>query len=171
MDISYATSWPSFYTATINSWKPLLHDDRYKDVIIASLQFLVNTGRIRLNAFVIMSNHIHVIWQALDDYELESVQTSFKKFASLQFLQLLKNEEKLQDYKVNAADRKHHFWKRNSLMIELFTPKVFRQKLDYIHQNPVAAGLCNNAEEYTYSSASFYEVGEDCFNMLEHYAG
>ena len=77
MDVSYATSWPSFYTATINSWKPLLHDDRYKDVIIASLQFLVNTGRIRLNAFVIMSNHIHVIWQALDDYELESVQTSF----------------------------------------------------------------------------------------------
>ena len=72
---------------------------------------------------------------------------------------------------MNAADRKHHFWKRNSLMIELFTPKVFRQKLDYIHQNPVAAGLCNNAEEYTYSSASFYEVGEDCFNMLEHYAG
>ena len=90
MDVSYATSWPSFYTATINSWKPLLHDERYKDVIITSLQFLVNTDRIRLNAFVIMSNHIHVMWQALGDYELETVQTSFRKFTSLQFLCLLK---------------------------------------------------------------------------------
>ena len=77
MDVSYATSWPSFYTATINSWKPLLHDDRYKNIIIASLQFLVNTGKIRLNAFVIMSNYIHVIRQALGDYELETVQTIF----------------------------------------------------------------------------------------------
>ena len=149
----------------------MLHDDRYKDVIIASLQFLVNTGRIRLNAFVIMSNHIHVIWQALGDYELKTVQTSFKKFTSLQFLYLPKNEEKLQDYEVNASDRKHHFWKRNSLGIALFTPQVFQQKLDYIHQNPVAAGLCNYAKEYKYSSALFYEAGEDCFNMLEHYAG
>ena len=72
---------------------------------------------------------------------------------------------------MNAANRKHHFWKRNSSGIALFTPKVFRQKLDDINQNSVTAGLCNYAEDYKYSSALFYEVGEDCFNMLEHYAG
>ena len=72
---------------------------------------------------------------------------------------------------MNAADRKHHFWKRNSLGIALFTPKVFQQKLDDIHHNPAAAGLCNYAEDYKYSSALFYKVGEDCFNMLEHMQG
>ena len=55
--------------------------------------------------------------------------------------------------------------------IELFTEKAFLQKLEYIHQNPVAAGLVNFAEEYKYSSAKFYFEGRDEFNMVTHYSG
>jgi REP element-mobilizing transposase RayT len=58
--MKYPTFWPQFYTATILEWKPLLKQDKYKDVIIESLRFLVNEKRIKLYAFVIMSNHIHL---------------------------------------------------------------------------------------------------------------
>ena len=52
----YPENWPQFYTATIDGWKHLLEKDKYKDVIISSLQYLIKTGKVKLNAFVIMSN-------------------------------------------------------------------------------------------------------------------
>ena len=57
--------FPPPWAATILEWRHLLTDDKHKDIIIESLQFLVNDRRIVLNAFVIMSNHIHVIWQPM----------------------------------------------------------------------------------------------------------
>ena len=59
--MNYPVFWPQFYTATILEWKPLLKQDKYKDVIIESLRFLVFEKRINLYAFVIMSNHVHLI--------------------------------------------------------------------------------------------------------------
>jgi len=61
--------------------------------------------------------------------------------------------------------------RRNSLGIDFFNEAVFIQKLDYIHYNPVKAGLCPLPEEYYYSSAKFYEYGMDDFGMLTHYKG
>ena len=44
--------------------------------------------------------------------------------------------------------------------------KKFIQKMNYIHYNPVKAGLCGNPEEYKYSSAKFYETGVDEFGFI-----
>ena len=57
------TEHPQFFTATILKWQHLLKPDKYKDVVMQSLQFLVRDKRILLFGFVIMPNHIHVIWQ------------------------------------------------------------------------------------------------------------
>ncbi|GAB2808283.1 hypothetical protein [Ferruginibacter profundus] len=65
----------------------------------------------------------------------------------------------------------YQFWKRESLSIELRTHAVYMQKLEYIHYNPVKAGLCIHPEEYYYSSAKFYFNGADDFGMLTHYLG
>ena len=48
------------------------------------------------------------------------------------------------------------FWQQPSHNIELLSEAMTQQKLDYIHQNPVRAGICYRAEDYVYSSASFY---------------
>ncbi len=84
---------------------------------------------------------------------------------------LFEDDKKLDVYEVNAADSKHHFWNRNSLEVELFTREIFFQKINYIHNNPVKASLCDLPEEYKYSSALFYTNGIDNFNILEHYDG
>jgi REP element-mobilizing transposase RayT len=73
----YPENWPQFFTATIQGWKYLLKDDRYKLIIINCLNYLVKNSKVKINAFVIMSNHIHLIWQATAGNTLEDVQTSF----------------------------------------------------------------------------------------------
>jgi putative transposase len=79
----------------------------------------------------------------------------------------------LQDFLVDAKDRKYQFWERNSLSIDLWSPKVFMQKINYIHNNPthVKWSLAKHPEEYKYSSAYFYHTGVDHFGFLFHYKG
>jgi putative transposase len=79
--------------------------------------------------------------------------------------------ELLGELLVNAKDRKYQVWERNSLSVPLWTPKVFEQKLDYIHNNPVQAGLCKFPEDYNYSSAQFYERNEKDWVFLTHHEG
>lgn len=83
----------------------------------------------------------------------------------------LRRPEVLKHFISSQKDRAYHFWKRRPLSIELFSPDVFEQKLDYIHNNPVTAGLCAVPEEYVYSSASFYLDGSDQWNILSHCDG
>lgn len=173
MITTYPTEWPAFYTATIYKWTPLLNDDKYKNIIAESLRFLVSNKRIELNAFVIMHNHIHLIWQALPGHTSSAVQLSFMKFTAQQIkFDLMKNDTfTLEKFKVNSGDRNYQFWKREALSIQLYSPKVFEQKINYIHNNPVNAGLCKYPEEYYFSSAKFYHDGSCSFDMLTHYLG
>ena len=59
--------------------------------------------------------------------------------------------------KLDGKGRKHKVWQNGNRPIELYTPKVIRQKLNYIHRNPVASGIVDLPEHYLYSSASNYQ--------------
>jgi putative transposase len=80
---------------------------------------------------------------------------------------------RLSQFQVNLKDRQYQFWQRNSLSIDLWTPNIFMQKLNYIHNNPLQDKwqLAELPENYIYSSARFYETGEDIFGLLTHYNG
>jgi len=169
--MKYPAYWPQFFTATVLEWIPLLKQDKYKELVLESLRFMVTEKRIHLFAFVFMSNHIHLIWQPLGENTPERIQHSLLSFTAHQFQKdLQKNHNQvLPSFKVNAKDRKYQCWERNSLAIDLFTEAVFIQKLNYIHNNPVKAGICKLPEEYYYSSALFYEYGIDDFGILTNY--
>ena len=106
MKQSYPEYWPQYFTATIQEWKHLLADDSHKNIIIGSLEFLVINKRILLNAFVIMSNHLHLIWQPLFGFTPSDIQASFMKFTAQQLkASLLKNNTSfLEEFKVNKYD-------------------------------------------------------------------
>ena len=161
---------PVFFTATNLEWKPLLKNDKYKDIVMDSLRFLVHRNRIRLNGFVIMSNHIHLIWQMLGVWDPASVQRDFLKFTAQKIQKDLKLNHPafLSLFKVKAPDHTYQFWERNPLSIELYSDYFFNQKLNYIHQNPVRAGLCKSPAEYHYSSAEFYYTGVDRWGFLTY---
>jgi putative transposase len=66
----------------------------------------------------------------------------------------------------------HQFWQRDPMAIELYTRKVFEQKLNYIHNNPLQERWClvENAADYKFSSAKYYETEIDDYGFLNHYA-
>jgi len=175
MDKITFNQYPQFFTATILEWKHLLEEDCMKDIIIESLRFLVKDVRVIVYGFVIMPNHIHLIWQIQDKHIKQNVQQSFLKFTAqkMMFRLIDTGDTTLENYKVKASDREYQFWERNPLSIDLWSRPVFMQKLAYMHNNPTQAHwkLCKFPEEYKYSSFRFYEFGENEFEFLSHYEG
>jgi len=151
-----------FYTASVYNFQMLLADDKIKEIIISSLQYLINQKRLKLYAYVIMSNHIHFIWEEIISEEYnESSKAAFMKFTSHQFQKTLRKDspESLENFKVTKSDRNFQFWNRIPLSIEIYSRKVMEQKLDYIYNNPVQEqwDLVDEPQKYKYSSARFYE--------------
>jgi putative transposase len=120
-----------FSAATNLWWKKLLQPDKYKQVIIDSLKFLVENERAKVYGFVIMPNHIHIIWKINENHKLEDVQRDFLKFtAQVIKADLAENHPNvLKIFEVNLKDRKYQFWERNPLSVDLYSRKVVSQKL------------------------------------------
>jgi REP-associated tyrosine transposase len=162
-----------FFTATLLKWIPLLNNDNFKQIIVESMAFLVEKKKCETYAFIIMPNHIHMIWKIDSKFNREDVQRDFLKFTSQQFRFDLQDKglNILSEFEVNLKDRKYQFWQRNPLSVDLFSREVIEQKLDYIHANPVKGkwNLVEDYVDYMYSSASFYEEGKSEFSFLKHY--
>jgi putative transposase len=169
----YPKDHPDFITITCLEWKPILDNDLFKDVVVNSLKFLTRQNRISVFAFVVMNNHLHMIWQMLGDHKREDVQRDFLKFTGQQILKVLRNlnSSLLGELLVEAKDRRYQVWERNALSIPLYSEGFFMQKLEYIHNNPVRAGLCEHSFEYKYSSAAFYFKNDSTFDFLSHFNG
>ncbi len=159
-----------FWTATIHKWLPLLQDDSCKDLIVQYLKKLSGEKLITVYAFVIMPNHIHLIWRQNQLNGKETPKGSFLKFTSHTFLKQLKAAGTSLAYEVNAANKKHEIWQRDSLGIEIYSRSVAKQKLDYIHFNPVSGKwqLAKDDIGYHYSSVRYYETGNDEFGFLNN---
>jgi REP element-mobilizing transposase RayT len=150
-----------FFTATIHKWYRLLQPDQYKEIIVSSLAHLSNIGKLDVFAFVIMPNHIHLIWRTNSLNGKETVQGSFLKYTAHEFRKrLLKDSpSQLEHYRVQATNKDYEFWQRDSLAVHLYTRDVTYQKLEYLHLNPLAEHwqLVKDPSDYFYSTASFYE--------------
>jgi hypothetical protein len=74
------------------------------------------------------------------------------KYTAQQIKRLIQknNPDILAGFKVNKYDRQYQIWTREPLSTELISKSMFIQKLEYIHYNPVTAGLCKMPEEYYY---------------------
>ena len=162
-----------FYTDTIVGHKHLLADDKFKMTAIDSWKYLIDNNKIKIYGYVIMPNHIHLLWQMLEMNGKESPAGSFAKFTAHQFKNALSlsNPAELAKYKVDKSDRSYNFWKRDPLAIAMTTEVNFLQRLNYIHNNPLNPkwNLAVLPEEYKWSSAKFYELGIDEFGIVSDY--
>jgi putative transposase len=162
-----------FYTATILHWKKLLQSEKFKLIVLNSLIHLVEKEKIKVYGFVIMPNHIHLLFENIAMNGKEMPYASFMKFTGHQFLHELRKTdlELLELFKVDRNSRDYQFWQRSALPIEMFSRKVCEQKLDYIHENPLQShwSLVDDPNDYAFSSCSFYEKEDNRFNWLTHY--
>ena len=160
-----------FWTATINNWQTLLDQDEFKDIVIESLAFLSKGGKIDVFAFVIMPNHIHLIWRINEKNGKETSYGSFLKHTAHAFKKKLLSTRphELNKYSVSASNKAHEFWKRDSLAVRMFSEDVAYQKLDYIHANPVSGRwqLVEDFCDYKYSTARYYHLGIKDFDFIK----
>ncbi|MGV3642559.1 MAG: transposase [Adhaeribacter sp.] len=154
-------------------WKHLLKPDKYKEVVLGSLKFMVEKKRVKVYGFVIMPNHIHLLWKMEEPHLREEVQRDFLRYTAQQikFDLLQRHPAVLEKFQVGAKDRKYQIWERNPLSVYCYSLQVTEQKLNYIHNNPIQEKwqLADFPENYYYSSACFYFENKDNFGFLTHY--
>lgn len=155
-----------FLTFQIVEWVDIFTRKEYKDIAIQSFDFCRKKKGLQLFGYVIMSNHIHLIARAKENFSLSDIVRDFKKYSANQFLDYINNNpESRSDWMLKRfefAAKKHkrnstfQIWTHENHAIELYSNAFIDQKLNYIHENPVRAEIVRNAEEYIYSSASNY---------------
>jgi putative transposase len=163
--------YTEFFTASCLNREYLLYREEFKVIVIDSLRFLVHDKRIKVFGFVVMANHIHLLWRKLKAWESKNIQQMFLKYTAQQFRFRLMDaqDSQLDLYRSTQADRQFHFWERRPFRARMREWGVLAQKLNYIHYNPVKAGICARPEDYRYSSARFYASQVDEWGFLTDY--
>jgi len=166
-----------YITFTVVGWIDVFSKEEYRKIIIDSLIYCQKEKGLVVNAYVIMSNHIHLICYTKEPFLLSDFVRDFKKFTSKSIIESIQSNTsesrkgwmlRLFAYyaKYNKNNKTYQFWQQDSYPIELQSPRWINQKLAYIHLNPVRSGLVNNAEDYLYSSAGAY-LGKGSFVDIE----
>ena len=126
--MNFSELYLDYFTGTILEWKHLLKPDKYQYIIISSLQFLVNEKRIVPYGFVIMSNHIHLIWQIQQGHLPKDIQQSFMKYTSRMITKYPRNNHSsvIVKFLVKASDIQYQVWERNPLRVALWNQHVFK---------------------------------------------
>ena len=162
-----------FYTVAIVDWIHLLEPDRFKTLVLDSLSWLAVNKKVKIYGFVIMPNHIHIVWENIALNSKEMPYVSFMKFTGHAFLKELRtlDPQLLKRFEILTNDRQHQFWQKNALPKIVGNAKVMEQKLDYMHLNPLQShwNLVTDPNEYNFSSCSFYEQDDKRFDWLTDY--
>ncbi|MBL7751623.1 MAG: transposase [Chitinophagaceae bacterium] len=154
-----------FLTFTTIDWIDIFSRQKYRDLLIESMDHCRKSKGLKVGAYVIMTNHIHVIWTA--DGNLSDILRDFKTFTSRAIFNAIQSEsESRRDWlmhmiKFRARQSNKHemfrIWTGDNHPEEIHTMKFLHTKLIYIHENPVRAGWVKEPEDYLYSSASNYK--------------
>ena len=151
--------YPYFVTCTVLHWIPVFTRPETVDILLGSLRFLRGEG-MRVFAYVVLENHMHMVVKSPD---LGRDLARFKSYTSRQVLTYLSAHnvrpilEQLAFYKkAHKHDRGYQFWQEGSHPELIRDADMMRQKVEYVHQNPVKRGYVDNAEHWRYSSARNY---------------
>ncbi|CAM1349384.1 transposase [Tenacibaculum halocynthiae] len=152
--------------ATIN-WIDVFTRQIYFDVLVDSINYCRKEKGMELYCYCFMPSHVHFIFRSSKSEPSELLR-DFKRHTSKKVIECIENnpQESRKEWllwmleragKKNATTTKRQFWQQNNKPIELWSEKVIKQKIDYIHNNPVESGLVVNPEDWKYSSARNFQ--------------
>lgn len=167
-----------FVTFSIVGWVDVFSRECYKEIVIKSLQYCQEHKGLKLHAWVIMTNHVHLIVSS-DTNKIENLVRDIKKYSSKQIIAAIQESKtesrkewmlNLFSYagKNNANNTNFQFWKQDYHPIELNSAAKTKERLDYLHENPVKSGLVWEPWHYKYSSAIDYYTNEHGLLKIEH---
>jgi REP element-mobilizing transposase RayT len=156
----FDTKAPHFLTCTVINWMPLFTRPQTVEILFEALRHRQENNGWKLYGYVFLENHIHLIVQADN---LAEELPRFKSFTArklIDYFEDCKAERLLTQMaffrKEHKQDRDYQCWEEGSHPQLISTEEILRQKLEYMHQNPVKRGYVDEAVHWRYSSARNY---------------
>jgi len=165
-----------FSTFTVVDWIDVFTRKDYRDLVLENLAYCRLNKGLKLHGYVIMSNHIHMVVSSKEGFELASTMRDLKTYLSKQIVKAILNNPKesrqgwmIEKFKWHRSHHKqqYQFWQMGNHSISLYDNKMIDTKLDYIHQNPVRAGLVDSPQDWNYSSSRNYILGKGIIEIDE----
>ncbi len=155
-----------FLTCQVVGWVDIFSRKIYRDIVIESFDYCRKNKGLQIYAYVIMTNHLHMIVQSERGCLSDTIR-DFKRFTSTQIMSEVESSDRESrkewiemvfryHAKYNGRVNDKQFWTHENHAVELTDNEMIDSKLEYIHMNPVRAGWVENAEDYLYSSARNY---------------
>jgi len=163
-----------FVSFAVVEWLDVFTRNEYKNILIDNLHFYQTQG-MEIYAWCIMTNHVHLVFRSVNDIKPEVLLGNFKRFTSKAVVKAILNNPKesrkqvlIEQFEKAGAKssnvKQYQFWRHDNKPIELWSNKVISEKIKYIHDNAVEAGLVFRPEEYMYSSAIDYSGEQGLVN-------
>lgn len=154
-----------FVTPTIVEWVDVFSKKEYCEIILDALKYCQKEKGLIVHAWCIMSSHLHLIISCKEK-KPEDIIRDFKTFTSKAIAKQLENGNDsrkdwiLELFKEEANSIKrvkgYKVWQDGNHPVQLVTNNMLDVRLNYLHKNPVKAGIVSNEEDYVYSSAKDY---------------
>ena len=150
-------------------WLPVFTRPETVQKILDCWQYQRQNQGLKRYAYVILENHLHFVAQA---EQLDKCVAGFKSYTARQILDFLQQQKVTSLLKrfyfskrAHKKDRQYQFWQEGTHAEMILDENMMRQKLDYIHANPVKRGYVARAEHWRYSSAANYFEGEGLLEL------
>ncbi len=155
-----------FITTTVVHFIDLFTRPALKHIIVDSLHHCQQHKGLVVYAWCLMPSHLHAVVSRQGTATLAEIMRDFKKYTSKQIVATLPQiNESRRDWLLRAFAgageskrriQNYKVWQDGTHPIELYSATLLRQKLDYVHDNPVVAEIVDEPEDYLYSSARDY---------------
>ena len=155
-----------FITFTTVHWLDIFTQTRYRMILVDSLAYCQEYKGLQIHAWCIMSNHVHLILSAKDGFSLSDILRDLKRHTASKIIEtIISDTESRKEWLLwlferaalyNPRNKDYQVWQQCNYSLELISPSFTRQKLDYVHDNPVRAGWVDTPEHFLFSSARDY---------------
>lgn len=154
-------------TTTVIDFTPVFEEDQYCDILIRNIKHYQKGYKFTALGYVIMPTHFHWIVEVNPKYgTISSIMRDIKKFCAWDIMEQLKKNQRDDLLGIFIREAKSYRFHKRKFWMERFDDEVvrnngmFRTKIEYMHNNPVKAGLVELPVDYKYSSARNYQLGD-----------
>jgi len=150
-----------FVTTVTYNRVPVFKSPNACEIFTNVLREMREHERFKLVGYVVMPDHVHLIINPQNASVIDSVRTlkSLTARRVLDWLAINNHHASLAKLELAQTQKRQHahaVWQKDYSAIDLWSPRFINQKLDYIHLNPVRAGLCQHPAKWRWSSYRAY---------------
>lgn len=156
-----------FVTTTVVNFIHVFAEDQYCDILINNIQHYQKRFRFTILGYVIMPSHFHWMVEVNPKFgTISAIMRDIKKFSAWDIMERLKINQRDDILSIFIREAQNYRFHKRKFWMERFDDEVirnnemFRTKIGYMHNNPVKAGIVDQPEDYKYSSARNYALGD-----------